>query len=211
MRHQEFRRLQLTRESTVAAHHRIRKSHNRTRQATGWGARPPPRCPAGGSQPTPGPWPPSIVARPVPGHQHTGGRPAMEMGYLPSAGPEPPTPTATDATRRPPCSATAVTFPRLTKFQREKAAKASSSARCAHTKHLPLISQRKGQRPVRLAYQPPASSTFFSEEISHQQSANSTFLSKQTSTSHQPPANRTCCCKPSRKSGSHRLALTLPQ
>jgi hypothetical protein len=46
-------------------------------------------------------------------------------------------------------------------------------------------------RPVRLAYQPPASSTFLSEEISHQQPANSTFLSKQISTSHQPPANRT--------------------
>jgi hypothetical protein len=48
-------------------------------------------------------------------------------------------------------------------------------------------------RPVRLAYQPPASSTFLSEQISHQQPANSTFLSEQTSTSHQPPANRTGC------------------
>jgi hypothetical protein len=42
------------------------------------------------------------------------------------------------------------------------------------------------QQPVRLAYQPPASSTFLSEQISHQQSASSTFLSEQTSTSHQP-------------------------
>jgi hypothetical protein len=42
--------------------------------------------------------------------------------------------------------------------------------------------------PVRLAYQPPASSTFLSEQISHQQPANSTFLSEQISTSHQPPA-----------------------
>jgi hypothetical protein len=41
---------------------------------------------------------------------------------------------------------------------------------------------------LRLAYQPPASSTFLSEQINHQQPANSTFLSKQTSTSHQPPA-----------------------
>jgi hypothetical protein len=45
--------------------------------------------------------------------------------------------------------------------------------------------------PVRLAYQPPANSTFLSEQISHQQPVNSTFLSEQISTSHQPPANRT--------------------
>jgi hypothetical protein len=47
------------------------------------------------------------------------------------------------------------------------------------------------QQPVRLAYQPPASSTFLSEQTSHHQPANSTLLSEQTSTSHQPPANRT--------------------
>jgi hypothetical protein len=41
-------------------------------------------------------------------------------------------------------------------------------------------------RPVRLAYQPPASSTFLSEQTSHQQPASSTFLSEQISTSHQP-------------------------
>jgi hypothetical protein len=46
-------------------------------------------------------------------------------------------------------------------------------------------------QPVRLTYQPPASSTFLSEQTSHQQPANSTLLSEQTSTSHQPPANRT--------------------
>jgi hypothetical protein len=51
--------------------------------------------------------------------------------------------------------------------------------------------RRADARPVRLAYQPPASSTFLSEQISHQQPANSTFLSEQTSTSHQPPAKRT--------------------
>jgi hypothetical protein len=45
--------------------------------------------------------------------------------------------------------------------------------------------------PVRLAYQPPASSTFLSEQTNHQQPASSTFLSEQTSTSHQPPAKRT--------------------
>jgi hypothetical protein len=38
-------------------------------------------------------------------------------------------------------------------------------------------------RSVRLAYQPPASSTFISQQTNHQQPANSTFLSKQTSTS----------------------------
>jgi hypothetical protein len=46
-------------------------------------------------------------------------------------------------------------------------------------------------QPVRLAYQPPTSSTFLSEQTSHQQPANSTFLSEQISTSHQPPAKRT--------------------
>jgi hypothetical protein len=45
--------------------------------------------------------------------------------------------------------------------------------------------------PVRLAYQPPASSIFLSEQISHQQPASSTFLSEQTSTGHQLPAKRT--------------------
>jgi hypothetical protein len=49
----------------------------------------------------------------------------------------------------------------------------------------------KNIRPVRLAHQPPASSTFLSEQTSHQQPANSTFLSEQISTSHQPPAKRT--------------------
>jgi hypothetical protein len=48
-------------------------------------------------------------------------------------------------------------------------------------------------RPVRLVYQPPASSTFLSKQTSHQQPASSTFLSQQISTSHQPPAKRTGC------------------
>jgi hypothetical protein len=43
-------------------------------------------------------------------------------------------------------------------------------------------------RPIRLAYQPPASTTFLSEQTSHQQSANNTFLSEQISTNHQPSA-----------------------
>jgi hypothetical protein len=49
------------------------------------------------------------------------------------------------------------------------------------------------RRPVRLAYQPPASSTFLSEQTSHQQSSSSTFLSEQISNNHQPPAKRTAC------------------
>jgi hypothetical protein len=61
--------------------------------------------------------------------------------------------------------------------------------------HLKLQLQTN-PRPVRLAYQPPASSTFISEQTSHQQPASSTFLSKQTSTSHQPPAKRTGCQLP---------------
>jgi hypothetical protein len=48
----------------------------------------------------------------------------------------------------------------------------------------------ENQQHVRSAYQPPASSTFLSEQISNQQPASSTLLSEQTSTSHQPPANR---------------------
>jgi hypothetical protein len=38
------------------------------------------------------------------------------------------------------------------------------------------------------AYQPPANSTFLSEQTSHEQLASSTLLSEQTSTSYQPPA-----------------------
>jgi hypothetical protein len=43
-------------------------------------------------------------------------------------------------------------------------------------------------RPVRSAYQPPASSTFLSEQTSHQQSTSSIFLSEQSTPviSHQP-------------------------
>jgi hypothetical protein len=44
-------------------------------------------------------------------------------------------------------------------------------------------------RRVRLAYQPPASSTFLSEQTSHQQPASSSFLSEQISTSHKPQPN----------------------
>jgi hypothetical protein len=46
-------------------------------------------------------------------------------------------------------------------------------------------------RPIRLAYQPPASSIFLSEQTSHQQPVSSTLLSEQISTSHQTSAKRT--------------------
>jgi hypothetical protein len=49
-----------------------------------------------------------------------------------------------------------------------------------------MIALLTNSQPVRSAYQPPASSTFHSEQTSHQQSASSTFLSEQISTSHQP-------------------------
>jgi hypothetical protein len=44
----------------------------------------------------------------------------------------------------------------------------------------------KSSRPVRLAYEPPASSTFLSEQTSQEQPASSSFLSEQISISHQP-------------------------
>jgi hypothetical protein len=46
-------------------------------------------------------------------------------------------------------------------------------------------------RPVLLAYQPPASSIFLSEQTSRQQSVSITFLSEQISTSHQSSAKQT--------------------
>jgi hypothetical protein len=48
--------------------------------------------------------------------------------------------------------------------------------------------------PVRLAYQPPASSTFLSQQTSHQQPASSTLLSEQTSNSHQPTEQAVHLC-----------------
>jgi hypothetical protein len=66
-----------------------------------------------------------------------------------------------------------------------------TSSKTMHTHLGPSSSSEL--RPVRLAYQPPASRTFLSEQTSHQQPASSTLLSEQTSTSHQPPANRTGC------------------
>jgi hypothetical protein len=49
-----------------------------------------------------------------------------------------------------------------------------------------ILGWHQVHRPVRLSYQPPANSTFLSEQINHQQPASNTFLSEQTSTSHQP-------------------------
>jgi hypothetical protein len=51
------------------------------------------------------------------------------------------------------------------------------------------------QRLVRLAYFPPVSGTFLSEQTNHQQSVSSAFLSEQISTSHQPPAKQTRCLR----------------
>jgi hypothetical protein len=53
--------------------------------------------------------------------------------------------------------------------------------------------EKSNLRPLRMAYQPPASSTFHSEQTSHQQSANNICLSKQISINHQQPAKRTGC------------------
>jgi hypothetical protein len=47
-------------------------------------------------------------------------------------------------------------------------------------------SARGGPSPVRLTYQPPASSTFLSKQTSHQQSASSTFLSSARLHSYTP-------------------------
>jgi hypothetical protein len=64
----------------------------------------------------------------------------------------------------------------------------------SETQHAAAAPAKDKARHVRLAYQPPANSTFLSEQISHQQPTNSTFLSEQTSTNHQPPANRLFIC-----------------
>jgi hypothetical protein len=55
----------------------------------------------------------------------------------------------------------------------------SGRGRCGYAQTLP-----NGKRSVRLAYQPPATSTFFSEQNSYQQPISSTFLSEQISTCH---------------------------
>jgi hypothetical protein len=56
-----------------------------------------------------------------------------------------------------------------------------------HINYIPLVLQQLQDdtyRPIRLAYQPPVSSTFLSEQTNHQQPASSTFLSEQINTSH---------------------------
>jgi hypothetical protein len=74
-----------------------------------------------------------------------------------------------------------------------------------------MYSDPSHPRPVRLAYQPPASGTFLSVQISHQQPASSTFLSEQISTNHQPPAKRTRCQLHSSNSFDFRLQkLSMP-
>jgi hypothetical protein len=65
------------------------------------------------------------------------------------------------------------------------------------------------EEPVRLAYQPPASSTFLSQQTSHQQPASSTFLSEQTSISHQPSAKRTGFMQPALEPNRDRMSVML--
>jgi hypothetical protein len=60
-----------------------------------------------------------------------------------------------------------------------------------------------------LAYQPPASSTFLSEQTSHQQPASSTFLSEQISISHQPNEQTGRPSGAGRASGRPRLSITI--
>jgi hypothetical protein len=55
----------------------------------------------------------------------------------------------------------------------------------------PATAREDARQPVRLPYQTLVSSTFLSEQNSHQQPASSTFFSEQTSNSHQPPGKRT--------------------
>jgi hypothetical protein len=51
-----------------------------------------------------------------------------------------------------------------------------------------VLDEYAHHRPVHLAYHPPV---FLSQQTSHQQKVNSTFLSEQISTSHPPLAKRT--------------------
>jgi hypothetical protein len=53
--------------------------------------------------------------------------------------------------------------------------------------------ERRGRTTLLRAYEAPASTIFLSEQIGHQQPGNSPFLSEQTSTSRQPPGERTGC------------------
>jgi hypothetical protein len=53
----------------------------------------------------------------------------------------------------------------------------------------PCRGRQSEKESEQISHQQPANSTFLSEQISHQQTANIIFLSEQTS--HQPPANRT--------------------
>jgi hypothetical protein len=63
---------------------------------------------------------------------------------------------------------------------------------CIHDIHVIFSGWCCQLNHVRLAYQPLASSTFISEQTSHQQPDSSTFVSEQTSTSHQPNEQAAC-------------------
>jgi hypothetical protein len=62
----------------------------------------------------------------------------------------------------------------------------------------------KSEQPVRSAYQPPANSTFLSEQTSHRQPVSSNLLSEQTSTSQPNRMVGTC-----REARSDLLAVGL--
>jgi hypothetical protein len=68
------------------------------------------------------------------------------------------------------------------------AAATTSVSLCGTARSARRRGKAGGKNPVRLAYQPLASSTFLSQQTNYQQSASSTFLSEQISTNHQPPA-----------------------
>jgi hypothetical protein len=69
-------------------------------------------------------------------------------------------------------------------------------------------------RPVRLAYQPPASSTFLSEQTSHQQPTSNAFLSEQISINHQHQPNEQAVSlqfgKTETKSQSEKIRVKSP-
>jgi hypothetical protein len=89
-------------------------------------------------------------------------------------------------------------FSRLPPVKDHRPSRSITLPKCANNSIAKINFKKKNSnaKMPSLAYQPPASSTFLSEQTSHQQSASSTFLSEQTSTSHQPPAKRTGCKLP---------------
>jgi hypothetical protein len=147
-----------------SAHHQPTQSHGpkiRTRSQNPARPRPrwSPRATPGRREtrrqpPAQGLSPPSARAHPVPAFRGTSvphgprageptcvRRPAMEIGYLPCAGPVPPTAGATS--RAVPCASAPRTFFSAAKVSTGKSGKSACSQRDAPTKHLPLANLRK--------------------------------------------------------------------